>query len=84
MEKSNNKFDRLVGWKSVHGLVKEYEKREHLEVGAHKISLEDGLSIIIGCDMNDDVWDVDGCENKNHRKTKKSMNEPGLQILNCV
>ena len=28
--------------------------------------------------------ELDGCENENGRRMKESMNEIGLQILNCV
>ena len=30
------------------------------------------------------IWELDGCENKIGRRMKESMNEMGLQILNCV
>ena len=47
-------------------------------------ALDDGLSIMIGSDMNGHIWELDGCENGNGRRMKESMNEMGLQILNCV
>ena len=34
--------------------------------------------------MNAHIWELDGCENKNGRRMKESMNEMGLQILNGV
>ena len=46
-------------------------------------ALEDGLGIMTGGDMNA-RWKLDGCENENGRKMKESMNDLGLQILNCV
>ena len=47
-------------------------------------ALDDGLGIIIGGDMNAHIWELDGCENENGWRMKESMNEMGLQILNCV
>ena len=43
---------------------------------------EDGLGIIIGGDMNSHIWELDGCESKNGRRIKESLNEMGLLILN--
>ena len=48
------------------------------------MSLDDGLGIMIGGDMNAHIWELDGCENENGRRMKENMNEIGLQILNCV
>ena len=47
-------------------------------------SLDDGLGIMIGGDMNAHIWQLDGCENENGRRMKESINEMGLQVLNCV
>ena len=47
-------------------------------------ALDDGLRVMIGGDMNVHIWELDGCENKNGRRTKENMNEFGIQILNCV
>ena len=44
----------------------------------------DWVRIMIGGDMNAQIWEFDGYENKNGRRMKESMNEIGLQILNCV
>ena len=35
-------------------------------------------------DMNAHIWELDGCEDENGRRMKESMNDLGLQILNCV
>ena len=34
--------------------------------------------------MNAYLWEVDGCESKNGRRMKESINEMELQIFNCV
>ena len=35
-------------------------------------------------DMNALIWELDGCKNENGRRIKESMNDLGLQILNCA
>ena len=44
----------------------------------------DGLGIMIGCDMNAHIWELDGCENENGCRMKEIINEMELQILDCV
>ena len=34
--------------------------------------------------MNAHIWELDVCENENSHRMKESINEVGLQILNCV
>ena len=47
-------------------------------------ALGDGMGIMIGGDTDAHIWEFDGCENENSRRMKESINEMGLQILNCV
>ena len=37
--------------------------------------LADGLGIILGCDMNAHIWELDGCENENGRRMKENMDK---------
>ena len=39
---------------------------------------------MIGGDINAHICELDVCENENDRRMKESINEMGLQILNCV
>ena len=34
--------------------------------------------------MNAHIWELDGYENENGRRTMESMNEMGIKILHCV
>ena len=43
-------------------------------------ALDAGLSIMIGGDMNANIWELDGGETENGRR----MKEMGLHIFNCV
>ena len=81
--RSDHKFEWLVG--SVYMNYKEENilKLEYIK-GVVWRALDDGLGIMIGRDMNAHIWELDGCENENGRRMKESMNEMGLQILNCV
>ena len=82
-----NKFEWLVGSVYIHceGVRKEENilNSEYIK-GVVWGALEDGLDIMIRCDMNTHIWELDGCENENGRRMKESMNDLGIQILNCV
>ena len=45
-------------------------------------ALEDGFGIIIGGDMNANIWELDGCDNKNGQRMKENINSlsPGGDI----
>ena len=87
--RSEHKFEWLVGsvYKQMNceGAPKEENilKFEYIK-GVVWRALDDGLGIMIGGDMNAHIWELDGCENENDRRMKESMNDMGLQILNCV
>ena len=44
----------------------------------------EGLTIIIGGDMNAHIWELDICENKNGTFLKSMVDDMSLQILNCI
>ena len=86
-ERSDHKFEWLVGslYMNCEGVRKEDNilKFEYTKGVVWRV-LDDGLGIMIGGDMNVHIWELDGCENENGRRMKESINEMGINILNCV
>ena len=87
IRRSDHKFEWLIGsvYMNCEGICKEENilKLEYIK-GVVWRALGDGLGIMIGGDMNVHIWKLDGCENENGCRMKESINEMGVQILNCV
>ena len=70
---SDHKFKWLVG--NVYMNCEEVRKEENILkleyiTGVVWSALDDGLGIMIGGDMNDNIWELDSCENENGRRMK--------------
>ena len=85
--RSDHKFEWLVGsvYMNCDGVHKEENilKWEYIKAVVCRV-LDDGLGIMIGGDINAQIWELDGCQNENGRRMKEKMNEIGLQIFNSV
>ena len=85
--RTDNKFEWLVGseYMNCEG-VRTEENILMLEYITYVVwrALDDGISVMIGGDMNIHIWEMVGCENENGRRMKEIMNELGLPILPYV
>ena len=45
---------------------------------------ERGMSVVVGRDMNEHIWEMDSGENKNRKLIKQLACECSLEVGNCV